>query len=86
MEDLSKLMERAGKELGYDHLKPEQGLIIASFLKGDVFGILPTGLGKSLFYTCLPKIYDRISTAPAFLSVIVIITPLTAIIKDQVRF
>ena len=56
MEDLSKLMERAGKELGYDHLKPKQELIIASFLKGDVFGILPTGFGKLLCYTCLQKI------------------------------
>lgn len=84
MVDLSKLIETAAKELGYDHLKPEQERIIASFLKGeDVFGILPTGFGKSLCYACLPKIYDRMSTG---LSVIVIITPLTAIIKDQVSF
>ena len=38
------------KKLGYMKLKDEQHEIVCSFICGrDVFGVLPTGFGKSLF-------------------------------------
>ena len=54
-----------------------------NFLAGnDVFAVLPTGYGKSLCYTCLPKAFDLMWNAEGL--IVVVITPLTAIIKDQV--
>ena len=49
-----ELIESAAERLGYV-LKEEQRKVVSSFFSGeDVFGILPTGYGKSLCYTCLP--------------------------------
>ena len=49
------------KELGYIQLKDEQYKIVKSFLSGnDVFGVLPTGYGKSLCYACLPLAFDKL--------------------------
>ena len=48
----------AVKKLGYSSLKTEQLEIVMAVLKGrDVFGILPTGYGKTMF--CLPPFYFR---------------------------
>ena len=45
--------------LGYSSLKPEQRDVIVEFVLGsDVFAILPTGYGKSSYYTCLPRVYS----------------------------
>ena len=49
----------------------------------DVFGVLPTGYGKSLCYTVLPDLLDTL-LQPAEPSIVVIVTPLTAIMDDQV--
>ena len=73
------------KKLGYMKLKDEQHKIVCSFISGrDVFGVLPTGFGKSLCYACLPLIFDKIE--PDLKSIIIVVTPLTAIMKDQVSF
>ena len=71
-------------KLGYN-LKDEQRKVILSFVKGeDVFVVLPTGFGKSLCFACLPLIFDRVSRKDGLSSIIIIITPLIAIMKDQV--
>ena len=52
----------------------------------DVFAVLPTGYGKSLCYACLPVIFDRLNFAQSNHSIVVVVSPLNAIIQDQVRF
>ena len=47
-----------------------------------MFGVLPTGYGKTLCYAILPTLFDRLLGRQD--SIVVVITPLTAIIKDQV--
>ena len=47
-----------------------------------VFGVLPTGYGKSLCFTLLPFVFDKLLGTNN--SIVIVITPLTAIIKDQV--
>ena len=47
--------------LEYEAMKHEQLQIVAGVLRGhDVFGVLPTGFGKTLRFTCLPGVYDKL--------------------------
>ena len=72
------------KPLGYT-LKEEQRKVLCSFVGGEeVCAVLPTGYSKSLCYQCLPFIFDSLRT-DGLQSVILVISPLVAIIKDQVR-
>ena len=54
--------------LGYSILKNEQYAVIKSFVLGsDVFGVLPTGYGKTLCYACLPAgIFDELSGSQSY--------------------
>ena len=75
----------AGRLLGYSQMKPQQLKVVESFLKGhDVFGVLPTGFGKSLCYACLPIVFDKLQHKPQGSSIVLIVSPLIAIMKDQV--
>ena len=80
-----ELIESAAERLGYV-LKEEQRKVVSSFVSGeDVFGILPTGYGKSLCYTCLPEIFDGLrASEDSLLSIVIVVIPLVAIAKDQV--
>ena len=72
-----------GISLGYQILKEEQLEVMVRFIRGeDVFAVLPTGFGKSLCYACLPGVFDALYSSSG--SVVVVVSPLTAIIKDQV--
>ncbi len=74
------------KQLGYDKLKGLQVEVILSFLTGkDVFAILPTGYGKSLCFAILPLLLDHLFNFP-LPSIVIVVTPLIAIMEDQVRF
>ena len=73
---------RAADVLKYEPLKEEQRKAIAGFLSGqDVFVVLPTGYGKTVCYSCLPLAYDIFHATEG--SIIVIISPLLALISDQ---
>lgn len=81
---MAKLMvTEVFQELGFSSIKPEQMEIVMGILERDVFAVLPTGFGKSICFQCLPLVYDRLfpSCDP---SIVLVVTPLTAIIKDQV--
>ena len=84
--EIRKAAKSAAKELGYPDLKPEQLDIVETFVKGrDVFAVLPTGYGKSLCFGCLPIVFDKLlGRVGEDRSIIVVVTPLTAIMKDQV--
>ena len=78
----------AASDLGYPSLKDEQLKVVTAFLQErDAFAVLPTGYRKSLCFGCLPLAFDKLnlgvgSSSPS--SIVVVITPLTAIMKDQV--
>ena len=84
-EDVVKsVISRCIQKLGYTQLKPEQLKVILEFLNGrDVFAVLPTGYGKTLCFACLPLVFEELAgkTTPF---IILVITPLNAIMKDQV--
>ena len=74
----------AANFLGYASLKQEQATVINQFLFGkDVFAVLPTGFGKTLCYACLPLVFDAVLGTDR--SIVVVISPLVSIMKDQVR-
>ena len=80
---VEQVVEKAARNLGY-FLKEEQRRVINAFIHGeDVFAVLLTGFGKSLCYGCLPFAFDKIRD-DGLLSVVIVVTPLTAIMKDQV--
>ena len=65
-------------------MKMEQLDVAIAFVEGrDVFAILPTGFGKSLCYACLPASFDRMLEQDQGYSIVVVVTPLLAIMKDQ---
>ena len=52
-------------------------------MEKDVFAVLPTDFGKSVCYIYLPVVFDTLLGTPG-MSVVVVLTPLTAIMKNQV--
>lgn len=77
-------VKHAIQALGYATLREKQQEVIESFVGGhDVFGVLPTGYGKSLCYACLPATFDFLSK-PKNPSIVIVVTPLVAIMNDQV--
>ena len=75
----------AAAERGY-LLREKQAEVVVSFVRGrDVFVSLPTGSGKSLCYTCIPWTFDELKkTGRQPKSIIVVVSPLVALMKDQV--
>ena len=74
----------AGKSVGYHSLKTEQQhrAVTAFASRRDVFIALPTGFGKSLCYGCLPRVFDCLKGTESK-SVVVVVTPLLALMEDQ---
>lgn len=81
---LQTVIQKAALTLGYKQLKDKQEESIIEFAKGrDVFVSLPTGYGKSLCYTILPKVFDLLRNADRK-SMMLVVSPLVALMKDQV--
>ena len=74
----------ASAQLVYASLKDKQKAVITEFVSGkDVFAALPTGYGKSLCYGCLPRVFDDLRSSQG--SIVVVVSPLSALMKDQVE-
>ena len=91
MAAVSVIREAANKSavrLGYSlGMKEEQMEVVVAFMTGkDVFAVLPTGFGKSLIcYACLPFAFAEVEKSEETeRPIVVVVTPLTAIMKDQV--
>ncbi len=80
---LKAVIGEVASGFGYT-LKQEQEDSILQFTKGkDVFISLPTGFGKSLCYILLPGVFDIIRGVEKK-SMILVISPLIALMEDQV--
>ena len=69
---------------GYTALSRKQEMAVRGFLSGkDVFVMLPTGSGKSLCYSALPILFDKIEHRSGH--IVLVVSPLVALMKDQVN-
>ena len=83
LEALDSIIIRASQRLGYTGVRPMQLQAIRSFMEGnDVFICLPTGSGKSLCYSVLRYAFDDPLNREG--NIVVIVSPLIALMKDQV--
>ena len=84
-EEISRAISDTANELGYLSLKRQQQIVISTFVSGkDVFVALPTGFGKSLCYGCLPGVFNKLSSLDTMKSIVIVVSPLTALMADQV--
>ena len=83
-EMVSQDLEQVFFQMGWPSVKPEQAEVVKTILKRDVFVILPTGFGKSACYQCLPLLHKKLQP-DCDPSIVVVVTPLKALMKDQVR-
>ena len=84
--EVKKAIEIAVKTLGYSKARPMQETVMQKFMFGfDVFVSLPTGSGKSLCYWSLPGAFDSMKDNQTRSSIVIIVSPLIALMKDQVK-
>jgi len=75
-EDAARVRELLSKRFGHDELRPAQAQAIAAVLAGrDVLLTMPTGAGKSLVYQLPALLLEGVT---------LVISPLIALMKDQV--
>ena len=85
MEEFQRMLSAAAAKLGFSSLREKQKEIVTAFAKGnDVFVSLPTGSGKSLCFYILPWLFDDLRKNPKPTSIIIILSPLLALMKTQV--
>ena len=87
---MADTMEHAFRKVcdvfGFDGLNTHQRESIKYIVKEkkDIFVNLPTGFGKSLIYQALPLVYSCLPESTDQKNIIVVISPLNSLIKDQV--
>ena len=85
-EAITRALQVTVKEMGYSEMRSKQEEVVGHFLSGrDVFVSPPTGSGKSLCYSVLPRLFDRLRHVLTTRSIVVVVSPLVALMKEQVR-
>ena len=85
-DSIKSIIQECALLLGYSSVKPEQEEAMKAFVKQqrDVFIAVPTGFGKSLCYSLLPLVFDRIREDGKS-SIVIVVSPSLALITDQVN-
>jgi len=78
--------DRVLERFKLENLKDLQRKALQKLANGeDVFVIQPTGSGKSLIFQSAPMIIDIVKET-TFKSIAVVMSPLTSLMQDQVKF
>jgi len=79
--------ENALKSFDLNEFKENQSLALKEIVNGkDVFVILPTGAGKSLIFQAAPLVFDYMEGKTSPRSIVLVISPLVSLMRDQVNF
>ena len=62
-----ELIAKVVRDAGFPDLKDKQESILAFLNGNDIFVSLPTGFGKSVIYSVLPFVFDRIKGKAAWI-------------------
>ena len=59
--EIDEVLGTVCTEMGYSEIRENQETVVKQFLGGkNVFVSLPTGSGKSLGYSILPSVFDKL--------------------------
>ena len=75
------MIEAARRCLGFETKQKETTIEFVS--RKDVFILLPTDYGKSVYYATIPLIFDQLRGNIG--SLVVVVSPLNALMNDQVE-
>ncbi len=64
-------------------MQEQEECLVHFFNGGDFVALLPTGFGKSLIYQLLPIISEKLGRPKSGKAIIVIVSPLVALMGDQ---
>ncbi len=68
-------------------LRSEQETILRKFFQDrNVYFSAPTGYGKSLFFQSIPIIADHLLDVPLLTCIVLVISPIKALMYDQVKY
>ena len=84
---IASIVAESALQLGYTSVKYKEEAV-KGFLDGrDMFVALATGFGKSLCYSLLPPVFNRLhgrSSQDRRGSIVIVVSPFLALMKDQV--
>ena len=84
-DSVTETIRAAAKSLGYPEIHHLQETAVRAFVAGsDIFLSLPTSRGKSLCYAMLPLIIDKLWGNDTQQLLVIFVSPLVALMKDQV--
>ncbi len=82
--EFNSAVNNALKDYPVESLHKEQEVCLRNLVYGrDVFGILPSGFGKSLIFQLFLRVMSTVNQNDT-VSTIIVVTPLVAIMKYQV--
>ena len=83
--DFDKKLSATAAKLGFNSLREKQVETVTAFAQGnDVFVSLPTGSGKSLCFYILPWLFDGWRKNPEPSCIVIVLSPLLALMETQV--
>ena len=84
---VTEAAQKVALRLGYPSLCEHQLEAVLTFVSGkDVFVVVPTRYGNSWSFACLLLVFDQLDASfDRVPSIIVVATPLIALMKDQVN-
>ena len=85
-DSVTEVIQVVASCLGYEETRHLQETAVRAFVaESNNFLSIRTGGGKSLYYAVLPCVFDMLRGNDTPQSLVIVVSPLVALMKDQVR-